>query len=107
MATLPSLRGWYRKRSTPFPARGSAAVTAWWEAQSAWVGHMQHLGGMAMRGRPPTAVELADLGDRVATLSLRSVERTARLGSSALAPVHRKATSNARRLKRKATRRAR
>jgi hypothetical protein len=79
-------------------------VTAWWEAQSAWLGHVQHLGVMAMRGRPPTISEMAELGDSMAKLTLRSVEGTARLGSTALAPVHRKATANARRLRRKAAR---
>jgi hypothetical protein len=90
-----------------FSSAGSATVAAWWEMQSAWVRHMQHVGGMAMRGRPPTAVELADLGTRMTTLALGSIEATARLGSASLAPVHRKATANARRLKRKAVRRAR
>ncbi|NIJ34051.1 hypothetical protein [Sphingomonas oligoaromativorans] len=90
-----------------FSRAGSATVTAWWEAQSAWARHMQHLGGMAMRGRPPTPAELADLGSRAATLTLESIEAAARLGSTALAPVHRKATANARRLKRKTARRSR
>lgn len=85
-----------------FSKAGSATVSAWWDAQSAWFGHMQHLGGMAMRGRPPTPSEMADLGDRMATLAVRSVEATAELGSTTLAPVHRKTMANARRLKRKA-----
>lgn len=90
-----------------FSRAGSATVTAWWEAQSTWTRHMQHLGGMAMRGRPPTPAELADLGGRAVALTLESIEAAARLGSTALAPVHRKATANARRLKRKTARRFR
>lgn len=89
-----------------FSRVGSATVAAWWAAQSAWVGEMQNLGTMAMRGRPPTAVELAQLGERMTARGLESVEAAAQLGSTALAPVHRKATANARRLKRQAKRRA-
>lgn len=90
-----------------FSQAGSATVAAWWKAQSAWMGHMQYLGGMAMRGRPPTAAEIADLGNRMATLTLESIEATAQLGSATLAPVHRKATSNAKRLKRRTARSSR
>jgi hypothetical protein len=90
-----------------FSQAGSATVAAWWGAQSMWMGHTQHLSGMAMRGRLPTPVEVADLGQRMAALTLESIEATARLGSATLAPVHRKATSNAKRLKRKTGRSAR
>jgi hypothetical protein len=83
-----------------FSRAGSAAVTAWWAAQSVWMEHMQHVGSMALRGRPPTIAEVADLGSRVNALALESIEAAAGLGSSMLAPVHREATSNARRLKR-------
>ncbi|MFV3130917.1 hypothetical protein [Niveispirillum sp. KHB5.9] len=89
-----------------FSRAGSTIVAAWWEAQSLWIGHMQHLGGMALRGRSPTPGEMADLGNRMAELTLDSIDAAARLGSTALAPVHRKAMANARRLKRKASRRA-
>lgn len=84
-----------------FSSAGSAMVTAWWEAQSLWVGHIQHLGAMALRGRTPTPGEVANLGNQMVELTLDSIEAAARLGSTALAPVHRKATANARRLKRK------
>ncbi|MBP7337836.1 hypothetical protein [Niveispirillum sp.] len=89
-----------------FSQAGSAMVTAWWQAQSLWVAHMQHLGGMAMRGRAPTAGEMMALNSKVADLTLDGIEAAVRLGSTALAPVHRKATANARRLKRKAAKRA-
>ncbi len=87
-----------------FSRAGSAAVTGWWAAQSIWLDHMQHVGRMTMRGRPPTAAEMTDLGDRTATMVMRSVEGAARLGSTTLDPIHRKTMANARRLKRKATR---
>lgn len=87
-----------------FSRAGSATVAAWWTAQSVWAGEMQHLAAMAMRGRVPTSAELTALGDRMATVGLQSVEAAARLGSATLAPVHRKATANARRLNRRAKR---
>ncbi len=65
---------------------------------------MQHLGAMAMRGRAPSPREFTELGERMATLGLESFEAAAELGSTALAPVHRKATANARRLNRRAKR---
>jgi hypothetical protein len=59
---------------------------------------------MAMRGRAPTFTELADLGNRTATFTLNTIEASTRLGSDSLAPVHRKAMANARRLRRKGAR---
>ena len=87
-----------------FSRVGSASVAAWWAAQSVWAGEMQHLGTMAMRGRAPTASELAAFGDRMAKVGLEAVEAAARLGSTTVGPVHRKATANARRLSRKSKR---
>ena len=77
---------------------GSAAATIWWDSQTAWLRHFQHLGTMAMRGRLPTAAEIGDLGERSATLMLQSFEATARLGAASLAPVHRQVATNVRRL---------
>ena len=77
---------------------GSAAATIWWDSQTAWVKHFQHLGTMATRGRLPTAAELGDLGERSATLMLQSIEATARLGAASLAPIHRQVATNVRRL---------
>jgi hypothetical protein len=89
-----------------FAKAGSVTVGAWWSMQTAWMGQMQHVGAMAMRGRPPTLMELTDLGSKTATLALETIEASARLGSDSLAPVHRKATANARRLRRKSGRAA-
>lgn len=77
---------------------GSAAATIWWESQTAWMKHFQHLGIMAMRGRLPTLAEIGDLGERNATLMLQSIEATAKLGAASLAPVHRQVATNVRRL---------
>ncbi len=59
---------------------------------------------MAMRGRLATPAEIADLGERSATLMLQSIEATARLGAASLAPVHRQVATNVRRLGGEATR---
>lgn len=82
-----------------FALAGSAIATVWWDNGSLWMKHLQHLGLMAMRGRPPTVTELADLGQRSAVLALRSVEAAAKLGSASLAPVRGRVRANVRRLK--------
>lgn len=82
-----------------FALAGSALAAVWWDNGSLWMKHMQHLGIMAMRGRPPTGAELADLGQRSAVLALRSVEAAAKLGSAGLAPVRTQVRANDRRLK--------
>ena len=77
---------------------GSAAASVLWDGHALWMKHMQHLGGMAMRGRAPTMSEMVDLGERNATLMLRSAEMSARIGSAALAPFSRQVKANVRRL---------
>jgi hypothetical protein len=82
-----------------FALAGSAIATVCWDNGSLWMKHLQHLGVMAMRGRPPTVTELADLGQRGAILALRSVEAGAKLGSASLAPIRGQVRANVRRLK--------
>jgi hypothetical protein len=77
---------------------GSAAASVLWDSQALWMKLIQHLGGMAMRGRVPTPTEMVDLGERNATLMLRSAELSARLGAAALAPFSRQVKANVRRL---------
>lgn len=77
---------------------GAAAATVWWDHQTAWMKHFQHLGTMTMRGRLPTVAEIGDLGQRSAALMLQSIEATARLGAASLAPVRRQIAANVRRL---------
>ena len=81
-----------------FSRSGLATVSAWRTAQSRYLGHMQHLGAMAMRGRPPTSAEMVDLGERMSALALGAAEATTRLSADMLAPLHSGATANARRL---------
>lgn len=77
---------------------GSAITSAWGDNQSLWMRHMEHLGTMTMRGRPPTFAEAMDLAERSALLTLRSVEATVKFGSAALAPFRDQVRDNVRRL---------
>lgn len=81
-----------------FTRAGSAIAAVWGDNQSIWLRHMQHLGAMTMRGRPPTVAEVADLGERTALLMLRSVEASTKLGSAGLRPVRKQVRANVRRL---------
>lgn len=84
-----------------FTQAGSAAVVPWQQAQAAWLDHARHVSAMAMRGRPPTLFELIDLNQRGAQVAVQTIEAMARSSERALAPVHGKATANARRLSNK------
>lgn len=84
-----------------FSQAGSVILSAWVAGHSAWMRQMQDIGTMVMRGRPPTLAELAEHGSRSVTFALGSVDAGARLGRDSLAPLHRGATANARRLRRK------
>lgn len=83
-----------------FGSAGSAIATEWWSMQSAMFREMQNIGAMAMRGRPPTFAELSNLSSRNANYAVRAVEKAVSMGDAALKPIHAKATSNARRLRR-------
>lgn len=87
-----------------FARSGAAIADAWWAMGSAWMREAHGLTTQAMRGRVPTIGEMAALSDRSAAYSLGAIEAGARLGGKALAPIHRTATSNARRLRRKPAR---
>lgn len=77
---------------------GSAAALVMWDSQSIWLRHIQHLGILAMRGRPLTSAEIVDLAERSAMLMLRSAETSAKLGAAVLAPFSRQVQANVRRL---------
>lgn len=81
-------------RSAEVVARDTMAM------QSAWIGQMQRLGMMMLAGRMPSAGELATLANQSANYAISAMTAGARMGKGALAPVHRTATGNARRLKR-------
>lgn len=70
------------------------------EMQSAWATQMQRVGMMMFAGRVPTFAEATTLVTQSADYAVGAMTAGARLGKGALAPVHRTATGNARRLKR-------
>lgn len=83
-----------------FTTSGNAVMDGWMAWNRAWLAEAQNLSTMAMRGRPPTPLEWMALAARGAEFGVAATERNARIGAAALAPLHAKATSNARRLNR-------
>lgn len=83
-----------------FSKAGSAIATEWWAMQADLLTQAQQLGAMALKGRPPTAAELSALTASNIAHGTRAIERSVALGARAVKPVHARATSNARRLKR-------
>lgn len=83
-----------------FSKAGSAIAGEWWAMQADALAQAQQLGAMALRGRPPTAAEWNAMTARTIAHGVRAFERSVALGAGAVKPVHARATSNARRLKR-------
>lgn len=84
-----------------FSAAGASALRDLQAVQSYAMANWRLVTDIAFKGRIATAKE----ANAIATRSAAMVERTARAGGKALAPVHRAATGNARRLKRSAAKR--
>lgn len=84
-----------------FTRAGTAMSAELVEMQLAWMGEMQNLWTMALRGRAPTLAEMSALATRSSAYAVRSTERAARLAEVGLAPVHRQVTANARRLRKR------
>jgi hypothetical protein len=59
----------------------------------------QHVGASALWGRPLSGGDLLQLADRWLAHGTRMMTRTMEVGGLALAPVHKQATANARRLR--------
>jgi hypothetical protein len=79
---------------------GVAVMTQLVAMQVALLTEASHVGAMAMRGRPPTLAEMSELSARGTNYMLGSMERTSLLAAGALAPIHKRVTGNARRLRR-------
>ncbi|WP_184474546.1 hypothetical protein [Rhizorhapis suberifaciens] len=80
-----------------FSRAGRAAFADLYAIQSDVLANWMLIGAIAAAVRLPTAVE----ADRLARRSSRMGARASAAAGKALAPVHRRATSNAKRLKRK------
>jgi hypothetical protein len=84
-----------------FSRSGSAVVSEYWSMQTALFREMQNIGAMVMRGRLPTPGEVDALSSRGSAYAVGAIEQAVAMGGAALAPVHARATANARRLRRR------
>jgi hypothetical protein len=80
---------------------GLAAATDLWEAHGAWMREFENFGAMMLRGRLPTMDEWGILASRNMAFALTSTEHAAGAPSRAMAPIHKRVTSNAKRLRAK------
>lgn len=83
-----------------FSKSGQAMMLDMVQAQAAWWSQTQRVTAMLMRGHPPTPSEFSALSARSQDYALGSIDAAVRMGRTALAPIHRTATANARRLDR-------
>lgn len=84
-----------------FSRAGSAVVTQWWAMQADMMTQAQKLAALSLKGRAPTAAEMNALATLNIAHGARLIERSVALSAGAVKPVHARATSNARRLKRR------
>jgi hypothetical protein len=84
-----------------FGLAGAAMSAELVSMQAAWMGEMENLWTIAMRGRAPTLTEMSALASRSSAYVVRSTARTARLAEVGLAPIHKQVTANARRLRKR------
>lgn len=77
-----------------FARAGASAVDDLQAVQAQAIANWQMMMGIALKGRAATPAEVGTMTSRTATI----IERSAKAAGRALAPVHRSATGNARRL---------
>eukprot|EP01037_Dinobryon_pediforme_P037573 gene37573-45117_t len=82
-----------------FSASGTAGMQALMALQAGYVAPAQELGALSLRGRPPTLFELAALSERSSMHALSALETGAKMGRDVVAPLHKAATGNAKRLR--------
>jgi hypothetical protein len=88
-----------------FSKAGSDVVAEWWAMQRDIAVHIQHVGSILLSGQAPDLYELSTLASRTAEHATRMMVRSMGVGEVALAPIHARATSNARRLGKRRKRR--
>lgn len=84
-----------------FSRSGSAMAREWVSLQADWMAGMQQLGTAMLSGRVPTPADAMAIAARSQAHGLRMVESAAAMAGVGLAPIHRRATANQRRLKRR------
>ncbi|MGY2732854.1 hypothetical protein [Sphingomonas sp. UYP23] len=82
-----------------FSQSGTAGLSALMTLQAGYVAQAQELRAMWLRGRPPTLFELAALSERSSMHALSALETGAQMGRDVVAPLHKAATGNAKRLR--------
>ena len=100
-AACNPISGDYRELGLMVPEKVDAFWTAgmrlsegWWAAQRNMAAQLQHFSTIMLRGGSPTAADLQVIGQRNA----RAMSRSSAAAGAALAPIHKAATANARRL---------
>jgi hypothetical protein len=84
-----------------FSVDGATVVEEWWALNRDVGDCMLYLGRAMTTGRPPLPSDVLELAERTSAHGARLASCTIGAASVALAPLHRKATSNARRLARR------
>lgn len=81
-----------------FTLSGNAVIDRLLSMQADYLKQVGHAGAMMARGRAPTFGEWFSWSSRTAAYTVRTFEQSARIGRDAIAPIHDKVTTNARRL---------
>ncbi|NML04171.1 hypothetical protein [Sphingomonas sp. G-3-2-10] len=81
-----------------FGRSGGAVMRGAVDMQIAWIAQLQRVCLMTLSGRTPTIAEASILASRSTDYALGAFTATADLHRAALAPIHRAAAGNARRL---------
>lgn len=81
-----------------FSRAGTSISNIWWGMSAAWMSQSQQITALAMRGRLPTAIDLAALHGSATAHALAMMDASVDMGTKSLAPIHRAATANAVRL---------
>ncbi|WP_380872438.1 hypothetical protein ACFB49_33720 [Sphingomonas sp. DBB INV C78] len=106
-ADLAELSKMVPEKLEAFGRSGHSVLADMGKIQTAWWAQAQRMGGMMMAGRMLTPAEFAAFAAGVGDYALDSADASARMSGSALAPVHKTATANARRLGRTRSKRKR
>lgn len=95
------------EKLTAFSQAGLALADTWRLMHGDAMEYWRHVGDLATRAAVPTVAELTLLAERTAGYGLATIGQIAGAGGLALAPIHARATANARRLRRQGQQRAR
>lgn len=82
-----------------FSQSGTAGLSALFALQAGYAAQAQEVGAMLLRGRPLTLGEMAELSERTSMHALQALEASAKMGRDVVAPLHKAATGNAKRLR--------